>query len=200
LARREVKFPLFLVFLVSLVFLSACSHAPQAPALFRVQFTTSKGPFTVEVHRDWAPNGADRFYELVKSGFFDQNRFFRIVPNFIVQWGIQGDPAVQSKWRDKTIPDDPVTQSNRRGTITFATSGSNSRTTQLFINLGNNPPLDAMGFAPFGQVISGLNVVESLYSGYGETPDQNQIQVQGNAYLQSQFPMLDYIQTARVEE
>jgi peptidyl-prolyl cis-trans isomerase A (cyclophilin A) len=154
----------------------------------------------VEVHRDWAPNGADHFYELVKSGFFDQNRFFRIVPNFIVQWGIQGDPAVQAKWRDKNIPDDPVMQSNRRGTITFAkTSEANSRTTQLFINLGNNPALDAMGFAPFGQVISGLNVVESLYSGYGETPDQNQIQGQGNAYLQSQFPMLDYIQTARVE-
>jgi len=154
----------------------------------------------VEVHRDWAPNGADRFYELVKSGFFDQNRFFRVVPNFIVQWGIQGDPAVQSKWRDKTMPDDPATQSNGRGTITFATSGTNSRTTQLFINLGNNPSLDTMGFAPFGQVISGLNVVESLYSGYGETPDQNQIQVQGNAYLQGQFPMLDYIQTARVEQ
>jgi peptidyl-prolyl cis-trans isomerase A (cyclophilin A) len=196
-----VKGTVFLVFLVSLVFLPACSHAPQAPALFRVQFTTSKGPFTVEVHRDWAPNGADHFYELVKSGFFDQNRFFRIVPNFIVQWGIQGDPAVQAKWRDKNIPDDPVMQSNRRGTITFAkTSEANSRTTQLFINLGNNPALDAMGFAPFGQVVSGLNVVESLYSGYGETPDQNQIQVQGNAYLQSQFPMLDYIQTARVEQ
>ena len=196
-----MKGTVFLVFLVSLVFLPACSHAPQAPALFRVQFTTSKGPFTVEVHRDWAPNGADHFYELVKSGFFDQNRFFRIVPNFIVQWGIQGDPAVQAKWRDKNIPDDPVMQSNRRGTITFAkTSEANSRTTQLFINLGNNPALDAMGFAPFGQVISGLNVVESLYSGYGETPDQNQIQGQGNAYLQSQFPMLDYIQTARVEQ
>jgi peptidyl-prolyl cis-trans isomerase A (cyclophilin A) len=196
-----VKRAVFLVFLVSLVFLAACSHAPQAPAIFRVVFTTSKGPFTVEVHRDWAPNGADHFYELVKSGFFDQNHFFRIVPNFIVQWGIQGDPAVQAKWRDKTIPDDPVMQSNRRGTITFAkTSEANSRATQLFINLGNNPALDAMGFAPFGQVISGLNVVESLYSGYGETPDQNQIQGQGNAYLQSQFPMLDYIQTARVEQ
>ena len=191
---------LFLVFLVSLVFLPACSHPPQAPPIFRVQFTTSKGPFTVEVHRDWAPNGADRFYELVKSGFFDQNRFFRVVPNFVVQWGIHGDPAVQAKWRDKTIPDDPVTQSNQTGTITFATSGPNSRTTQLFINLANNPSLDGQGFAPFGQVISGLNVVESLYSGYGETPDQNQIQVQGNAYLKSQFPMLDYIETAKIEQ
>jgi peptidyl-prolyl cis-trans isomerase A (cyclophilin A) len=169
--------------------------------MFRVVFATSKGPITVEVHRDWAPIGADRFYELVKSGFFDQDRFFRVVPNFVVQWGINGDPAVQMKWREKTIPDDPVTQSNKTGTITFAKTGApNSRTTQLFINLADNPSLDGQGFAPFGQVISGLNVVESLYSGYGETPDQNQIQVQGNAYLQGQFPMLDYIQTARVEQ
>ncbi|HTW64909.1 MAG TPA: peptidylprolyl isomerase [Bryobacteraceae bacterium] len=182
----------------ALVVLAACSHAPQAPATFRVQITTSKGPFTVEVHRDWAPNGADRFYELVKDGFYDGNRFFRIVPGFVVQWGINGDPAVQMKWRNKTISDDPVKQSNTLGTITFATSGPNTRTTQLFINLGNNTSLDAQGFAPFGQVISGLNVVESLYSGYGEMPDQNQIQTQGNAYLQSQFPMLDYIQTAKI--
>ena len=188
----------FLAFLVSLVLLAACSHPPQAPPIFRVQFTTSKGPFTVEVHRDWAPNGADRFYELVKSGFFDQNRFFRVVPKFVVQWGIHGDPAVQAKWRDKSIPDDPATQSNQTGTITFATSGPNTRTTQLFINLGNNPSLDGQGFAPFGQVISGLNVVESLYSGYGEMPDQGQIQMQGNAYLKSQFPMLDYIETAKI--
>ena len=194
---------LFLVFLVSLVFLgfsSSCSHSTQAPPMFRVVFTTSKGPITVEVHRDWAPLGADRFYELVKSGFFDQDRFFRVVPNFVVQWGINGDPAVQMKWRDKTIPDDPVTQSNKTGTITFAKTGEpNSRTTQLFINLKDNPSLDGQGFAPFGQVISGLNVVESLFPGYGQTPDQNQIQGLGNAYLQSQFPMLDYIQTAKVE-
>lgn len=191
--------PVFLVSLVSLVFLFGCSHSPQAPATFRVLFTTSKGPFTVEVHRDWAPKGADRFYELVKDGFFDGNRFFRVVPNFVVQWGIAGDPAVQAKWRDKTIPDDPVTQSNKTGTITFATSGADTRTTQLFINLKDNPSLDGQGFAPFGQVISGLNVVESLYAGYGEMPDQNQIQTQGNAYLNSQFPMLDYIETAKVE-
>jgi peptidyl-prolyl cis-trans isomerase A (cyclophilin A) len=195
-----VRFRAFLVFLVSLISLSSCSHAPQVPPIFRVQFTTSKGPFTVEAHRDWAPNGADRFYELVKSGFFDQNRFFRVVPKFVVQWGIQGDPAVQAKWRDKNIPDDPATQSNQTGTITFATSGPNTRTTQLFINLGNNPSLDGQGFAPFGQVISGLNVVESLYSGYGETPNQGQIQMQGNAYLKSQFPMLDYIETAKIEQ
>ncbi len=198
--RRSALFLVFLVFLVSLVFLSSCSHPPQAPPMFRVQFTTSKGPFTVEVHRDWAPNGADRFYELVKSGFFDENRFFRVVPKFVVQWGIQGDPAVQAKWRDKTIPDDAVMQSNQTGTITFATSGPNTRTTQLFINLKDNPSLDGQGFAPFGQVISGLNVVENLYSGYGEMPDQNQIQTQGNAYLKNQFPMLDYIETAKIEQ
>lgn len=193
--------PIFLVSLVSLVFLLSCSHTPQAPATYRVVFTTSKGPFTVEVHRDWAPKGADRFYELVQDGFFDGNRFFRIVPNFIVQWGIAGDPAVQAKWRDKTISDDPVTQSNKTGTITFAKTGEpNSRTTQLFINLKDNPSLDTQGFAPFGQVISGLNVVESLYAGYGEMPDQNQIQTQGNAYLQGQFPMLDYIETAKIQQ
>jgi len=186
--------------LVCLVALSACSHAPQAPASYRVVFTTNKGPFTVEVHRDWAPLGADRFYELVKDGFYDGNRFFRVVPGFVVQWGINGDPAVQAKWRDKTIPDDPVKESNQLGTITFATSGPNTRTTQLFINLANNGSLDGQGFAPFGQVISGLNVVESLYSGYGQMPDQNQIQMQGNAYLQSQFPMLDYIETARIQQ
>jgi peptidyl-prolyl cis-trans isomerase A (cyclophilin A) len=195
-----MKSPASLVLVGSLVFLAACSHAPQAPPTFRVVFTTSKGPFTVEVHRDWAPKGADRFYELVKNGFFDQDRFFRVVPNFVVQWGINGDPAVQAKWRDKTISDDPVTQSNKTGTITFATSGANTRTTQFFINLADNASLDGQGFAPFGQVISGLSVVESLYSGYGETPDQNQIQAQGNAYLQSQFPMLDYIQTAKIEQ
>lgn len=196
-----MKRSVFIVFLVSLVFLVSCSHTPQAPATFRVLFTTSKGPFTVEVHRDWAPNGADRFYELVKDGFYDGNRFFRVVPNFVVQWGIADDPAVQAKWRDKTIPDDPVVQSNKTGTITFAKTGSpNSRTTQLFINLKDNPGLDGQGFAPFGQVINGLNVVESLYSGYGEMPDQNQIQTQGNAYLQSQFPMLDYIETAKIQQ
>jgi peptidyl-prolyl cis-trans isomerase A (cyclophilin A) len=194
-----VKTTAFFLVLLSLL-LPGCTRTAQAPAIFRVVVTTSKGPFTVEVHRDWAPHGADRFHDLVKSGFYDQNRFFRVVPNFVVQWGIQGDPAVQAKWRDKAIPDDPVTQGNRTGTITFATSGPNTRTTQLFINLANNPSLDSTGFAPFGQVISGLNVVESLYSGYGETPDQNAIQMQGNAYLQGQFPKLDYIETARVEQ
>ena len=188
----------FLVFPVSLVFLAACSHAPQAPPTFRVQFDTSKGPFTVEVHRNWAPNGADRFYDLVQNDFYDGARFFRVVPNFVVQWGINKDPVVQFNWRSKTVPDDPVMQSNRRGTITFATSGPNTRTTQLFINLANNSSLDSTGFSPFGEVTRGWNVVQNLYSGYGEKPDQTQIQKQGNAYLLSQFPMLDYIRTARV--
>lgn len=193
-----MKFLPFSILLVFLALLASCSHP--APAMFRVVFTTSKGPFTVEVHRDWAPKGADRFYDLVKGGFYDGARFFRVVPNFVVQWGINKDPVIQFNWRNKTIADDAVTQSNRRGTITFATSGPNSRTTQVFINLANNPSLDGQGFAPFGQVISGLNVVESLYSGYGEMPDQNQIQAQGNGYLQSQFPKLDYIESARIEQ
>jgi peptidyl-prolyl cis-trans isomerase A (cyclophilin A) len=195
-----VKLRAFLVFLLFLVFLPACGRITPAPATFRVVFTTSKGPFTVEVHRDWAPNGADRFYDLVNIGFFNGDRFFRVVPNFVVQWGINGDPVTQFNWRSKTIPDDPVKQSNRGGTITFATAGANTRTTQLFINLADNPSLDGQGFAPFGQVISGLNVVESLYSGYGEMPDQNQIQMQGNAYLQTHFPQLDYIEAAKIEQ
>jgi peptidyl-prolyl cis-trans isomerase A (cyclophilin A) len=164
-----------------------------------VVFTTSKGEFTVEVHRNWAPNGANRFYDLVENDFYDGARFFRVAPNFVVQWGINKDPVVQFNWRDKTIPDDPVTQSNRMKTITFAAGGPNTRTTQLFINLANNSSLDSTGFAPFGEVTRGWNVVQNLYSGYGEKPDQTQIQKQGNAYLLSQFPKLDYIQTARVE-
>ena len=189
--------------LLLLGWLASCSHVPraaEAPALYRVVFTTNQGPFTVEVHRDWAPLGADHFYELVKAGFYDGNRFFRLVPGFVVQWGINGDPAVQGKWRDKMIQDDPVKESNRLGTVTFATSGLNTRTTQLFINLADNAQLDGQGFSPFGQVISGLSVVEKLYSGYGQMPDQNQIQTQGNAYLQSQFPKLDYIESARIEQ
>jgi len=184
---------------LALLSLSACSRAPQAPPTFRVVFTTSKGPFTVEVHRDWAPKGVGRFYDLIDKRFYDQNRFFRYVPDFVVQWGIQGDPQVQLKWRDNNITDDPVRQTNRRGTIAYATGGPNTRTTQLFINLKDNPQLDQRGFAPFGEVISGMNVVDGLYSGYGQTPSQDQIQLHGNAYLQSNFPQLDYIESARVE-
>jgi peptidyl-prolyl cis-trans isomerase A (cyclophilin A) len=169
----------------------------EAPDNFRVRFTTSKGPFVVEVHKAWAPKGVQRFYELVQSGYFDGNRFFRIVPNFIVQFGMSGDPAMTRKW-DKNIPDDPVLQTNRAGSITFATAGPNTRTTQLFINLRSNQMLDGQGFAPFGMVVEGMSVVESFNKEYGERPEQDQIRTRGNAYLNAEFPNLDYIKKAEV--
>jgi peptidyl-prolyl cis-trans isomerase A (cyclophilin A) len=186
--------------LIFVVLLCACSKSPQAPAEFKVRFDTSKGPFVLEVHREWAPNDVDRFYELVKSGYYDEARFFRIVPNFVVQWGINKDPKVSRQWNQKYISDDPVKESNRRGYITYAKRGPDTRTTQLFINLADNVSLDAMGFAPFGKVAEGMDVVQNLYAGYGQTPQQDLIQLQGNDYLQSQFPQLDYIKTARVEQ
>jgi len=176
----------------------------QAPATYKVKFDTSKGPFVVEVHRDWAPRGADRFYNLVKNGFYNNARFFRVISGFMVQFGINGDPAISAHWRGARIGDDPVKQSNTRGLITFATAGPNTRTTQVFINYANNSTLDGQGFAPFGQVISGMNVVDALYSGYGEGapsgagPEQGRVQSEGNAYLTSQFPKLDYIKSATV--
>jgi peptidyl-prolyl cis-trans isomerase A (cyclophilin A) len=172
----------------------------QAPAVYKAKFDTSKGAFVVEVHRDWAPTGADRFYNLVKNGFFDNTRFFRVVPNFMVQFGINGDPKVQAPWRDARIKDDKPTQTNKRGTITFATSGPNSRTTQVFINFKDNAFLDGQGFAPFGQVATGMNVVDQLHAGYGESPNQGNIQMQGNAYLTSSFPNLDYVKKATIEK
>ena len=177
-----------------------------APAVYKAKFDTSKGAFVVEVHRDWAPNGADRFYNLVKNGFYDNARFFRVIDGFMVQFGISGDPNIASVWRDANIKDDPVKQSNRRGTITFATAGPNTRTTQVFINFGDNAPLDGQGFSPFGKVVSGMEVVDSLYKGYGEGaphgngPDQGRIQQQGNAYLEKDFPELDFIKTATIEK
>jgi peptidyl-prolyl cis-trans isomerase A (cyclophilin A) len=171
----------------------------QAPATFNALFQTSAGDFVVEVHRDWAPNGADRFYNLVKNGYYDACRFFRVVPGFMVQFGINGDPAVQSAWRSANIPDDPVKQSNKRGNITFATAGPNTRTTQVFINFGDNAGLDGQGFAPFGRVTSGMNVVDKIFAGYGEQPNQGLIQTQGNAYLQKDFPKLDYIKKATIQ-
>src|SRR5580658_105903 len=176
----------------------------QAPATYKVQFDTSKGPFVIEVHRDWAPNGADRFYNLVKNGFYDNDRFFRVVTGFMVQFGINGDPKLSSVWREARIKDDPVKQSNGRGMITFATAGPNTRTTQVFINFADNAALDGQGFAPFGQVTSGMNVVDALYSGYGEGapsgggPEQGRVQSEGNAYLTSSFPKLDYIKSATI--
>jgi peptidyl-prolyl cis-trans isomerase A (cyclophilin A) len=176
-----------------------------APPVYKVKFDTSKGPFEVEVHRDWAPAGADRFYNLVKNGFFDNTRFFRVVSGFMVQFGLNGDPNVSAQWRQARINDDPVKQSNTRGMVTFATAGPNTRTTQVFINFGDNNRLDGMGFAPFGQVISGMNVVDSLYSGYGEGaphgmgPDQSRVQQEGNAYLTKDFAKLDFIKKATIE-
>ena len=169
-----------------------------APATFRANFDTSVGPFVVEVTRTWAPNGADRFYNLVKYGYFDGGRFFRVIPNFMVQFGIHGDPKLNAVWRDANISDDPVTQSNKRGFVTFATRGPNSRTTQLFINFKDNAGLDGQGFAPFGQVVSGMEVVDKINAEHRETPDQGLIQTQGNAYLTKAFPSLDYIKSARI--
>lgn len=177
----------------------------RAPNLYRVRFETSRGAFVVEVHRSWAPRGADRFHQLVSSGFFDNTRFFRVVTSFMVQFGAHGDPAVNAAWEKLNIPDDSVAQSNTRGRLTFAmASAPNSRTTQVFINLIDNTQLDAMGFAPIGQVIEGMEVVDALYAGYGDSPpagfgpDQNRIMAEGNAYLEREFPKLDFIRTARL--
>ncbi len=169
-----------------------------APAEFRASFDTSAGPFVVLVHRSWAPKGADRFYNLVKYGFFDNARFFRVLANFMAQFGINGDPAIQAAWRDANLADDPVTQSNKRGTITFATAGPNSRTTQVFINFRDNANLDGQGFAPFGEVESGMEAVDKINAQHGEDPDQGMIQRQGNAYLMKAFPRLDYVKKATI--
>jgi peptidyl-prolyl cis-trans isomerase A (cyclophilin A) len=177
----------------------------KAPAVYKAKFDTSKGTFVIEVHRDWAPNGADRFYNLVKNGFYNDARFFRVINGFMVQFGISGNPDLSALWREATIPDDPVKQSNTRGMVSFATAGPNTRTTQVFINFGDNSALDGQGFAPFGQVASGMNVVDSIYGGYGEGaprgrgPDQGRIQTEGNAYLVEAYPKLDYIKKATIE-
>ena len=176
-----------------------------APAMYRVTFDTSVGTFVIRVHRDWAPNGADRFYNLVKNGFYDNCRFFRVSPNFMVQFGIHGDPAVSTVWRNARIPVDPVKESNKRGFITYAMAGTpDTRTTQVFINFQNNANLDGQGFAPFGEVVSGMDVVGKIYSGYGEGaprgkgPDQGRVQTEGNAYLTQDFSRLDYIKKATI--
>ena len=169
-----------------------------APATYNVRFDTTAGPFVVQVNRAWAPKGADRFYNLVKNGYYDTSRFFRVVPDFMVQFGIHGDPKIQAPWREANITDDPVTQSNKRGFITFANRGPNSRTTQVFINFGDNSRLDARGFAPFGQVVSGMEIVDKINAQYGEQPEQGRIQEEGNAYLAKEFPKLDVIQKASI--
>ena len=171
----------------------------KAPETFKADFETNTGKhFVVEVHRAWAPNGADRFYNMVKNGFFDDCRFFRVVPDFMVQFGIHGDPAVSAPWRAARIPDDPVKESNKRGYVTFATAGPNTRTTQIFINFKDNSFLDGQGFSPFGRVTTGMDVVDKIYSVDREKPDQGQIQAQGNAYLEKAFPKLEYVKKATI--
>lgn len=170
----------------------------QAPATYRAQFETSIGPFVIEVTRAWAPGGADRFYNLVRHGFFDGSRFFRVIPGFMAQFGLAGDPAISARWENAAIPDDPVQQSNTRGMLSFATAGANTRTTQMFISFGDNSRLDAQGFAPLGRVVEGMDVVDKIYGGYGEGPNQAMIQMRGNAYLAGQFPKLDTIARATI--
>jgi peptidyl-prolyl cis-trans isomerase A (cyclophilin A) len=178
----------------------------QAPAVFKASFETSAGTFVIEVHRDWAPKGADRFYNLVKGGFYDNCRFFRVLSGFMAQFGINGDPTVQAAWRDARIGDDPVKEGNKKGNVTFATGGPNTRTTQVFVNYADNANLDSQGFSAFGKVITGMNVVEKLYAGYGEGapggkgPAQNLIQSQGNGYLEKDFPKLDFVKKATIEQ
>jgi peptidyl-prolyl cis-trans isomerase A (cyclophilin A) len=178
----------------------------KAPDVFKVKMATTKGDFVVEVHRDWSPNGADRFYNMVKAGFFNDIAFFRCIKGFMVQFGIHGDPAVARQWRSAQIQDDPRKQSNTRGMLTFATAGPNTRTTQLFINYGDNSMLDSQGFTPIGKVLGdGMKVVDALEGMYGEGapagrgPSQGRAQAEGNAYFKKDFPKLDYIKSATLQ-
>jgi len=176
----------------------------KAPDTFKAKLETTRGSFTVEVTRDLSPNGADRFYNLVQSGYFQDIAFFRVIPGFMGQFGIHGDPKVSAPWREARIQDDPVKGSNQRGAITFAMAGPNTRTTQFFINLVDNTNLDRMGFSPFGKVVEGMDVVDKINGEYGEGaprgrgPNQMRIQTEGNAYLKAEFPRLDYIKSASV--
>jgi len=211
LAGRRVRVA---ALILAAVLCAGCSSEKQeasdadkhAPDSYTVKFETSKGDFVVTVTRDWSPLGADRFYTLVKSGFYDGARFFRVLPGFVAQFGIAADPAATAKWRNANLVDDPVKQSNRRGTITFATGGPNTRTTQVFINLADNASLDPRGFSPFGAVSQGMEVVDQFYSGYGEGapggngPAQTSAESDGNAYLIREFPKLDYIKKATIEK
>jgi len=169
-----------------------------APDSFLVALTTSRGPVAVVVHRSWAPHGVDRLYALVHAGFYDGARFFRVVRGFVAQFGLPADPQLGRSWSSQLIPDDPVRHPNRRGTVAFASAGPNTRTTQLFVNLADNLRLDALGFAPIGQVVEGLEVADGLYGQYGERPSQDSIRLQGDAYLKRAYPNLDQIRTARI--
>ena len=181
-------------------------EAPASQESYRVKLVTSQGDVVIEVQPEWAPRGAARFRELVEAKFYDGCRFFRVLDGFMAQTGMNGDPEVNDRWREKTIRDDPVKESNTRGNVSFATSGPHSRTTQFFINYGDNSNLDDMGFSPFGKVIEGMEVVDKFYSGYGEGaprgrgPSQERITAEGNAYLEKSFPKLDYIKEASIVE
>jgi peptidyl-prolyl cis-trans isomerase A (cyclophilin A) len=178
--------------------LNPASLKAKAPAVFKAKFTTNGGDFVVEVHREWAPIGADRLYNLVRSGYFSNAAFFRVVPGFMVQFGLSADPAINKVWKTASIQDDPVVQSNKRGNLVFASAGPNTRTTQLFINYADNARLDRMGFAPFGSVVEGMNVVDKIYAVYGESPRQDLITEQGDAYLKTYFRDIDKIKLARI--
>lgn len=175
-----------------------------SPESFRVKFQTTKGDFTVEVTRAWAPKGADRFHRLVSEGYFKDVRFFRVLPGFMAQFGMNGNPALDAKMDSLRIPDDPVTQSNKRGMLTFAMAGPNTRSRQFFINYRDNASLDPQGFSPFGKVVEGMKTVDALYGGYGEGapdgmgPSQDSIATKGNEYLERAFPKLDYIKSAAI--
>ena len=172
-----------------------------APATFNVLVETTKGPFTIKVTRSWAPNGADHFYNLVRAGFYNDAAFFRVIPGFMAQFGISARPEVSRLYANANIQDDPVKESNTRGMVTFAqTAARNSRSTQLFINYGDNSRLNADRFAPFGEVVKGMEIVDQIYSGYGERPDQGAITSQGKAYLDKNFPRLDRITSMTIED
>lgn len=184
--------------------LDTTHSAELAPEVFRVRFETSRGPFVIEAHRAWSPFGVDRFYYLVRRGFYDGTRLFRVLPNYLVQFGINGDPRISASWRGRVMPDDTVKhQSNLRGRISFASLGQHTRTTQLFINESDNANLDRE-YAPIGEVVEGMSVVDSLWNGYGDGPpagagpDQQRIIAEGEQYLTKEFPKLDYVKTARV--
>lgn len=172
--------------------------AGPAPDSFRVALSTSKGDVVVAVYKAWSPHGADRFHQLVSEGFFDDQRFFRVIPQYIAQFGASADPKKNDRWDDAKIPDDPRTQTNARGTLSFAAEAPNTRSHQLFFNLKDNPKLDPQGFVPIGRVVEGMGVLDSLYDDYGDTPKYRLVATLGNEYLHRMFPRMDYIRTARV--
>src|SRR5262245_49405062 len=204
------RLPLVLPLALAAAALAAQTRRPQAdllkpetvdllaPPVFRARIENTRDTFVIEVHRDWAPHGADRFYSLVRAGFYDTCRFFRVLPYFLVQFGINGNPKIQAAWRSATIPDDPVKETNKRMHVSFATSGPNSRTTQVFINYRDNTILDGQGFAPFGVVVEGMDAVGQLESKFADRPDQKRIEQEGNAYLIREFPGMSAITRATI--